>query len=117
MRQLLASVGVLVSIAQAQCSQCSLKYGSGQLRLLQETGEAGDSWPGRRRPEGAFHSEVTSEAEKSTSVSSEADGSSNSGDVIMKGDSSVAGVVRDVQGRGHLGDMMQVEEKDAALPG
>lgn len=50
-------------------------------------------------------------------MSSEADGSSNGSDVIMKGDSSIAGVVRDVQGRSHLGDMMQVEEKDAALPG
>ena len=35
--QLLASAGVLVSIAQAQCSQCRVKYGSGQHSLLQET--------------------------------------------------------------------------------
>lgn len=51
-------------------------------------------------------------------MSSEADGSSNGSDVIMKGDISIAGVVRNVQGRSHLGDMIQVEEeKDAALPG
>lgn len=57
--------------------------------------------PGQKRgsrPAGKKEAnEVTSEAEGSTSVRSEADGSSHSGYVPLKGDRSVAAVVRGIQ--------------------